>query len=90
MLDFGEVTAGTAPSLICRIPAGVCNVTLVNSGTVSAYIGNGTAETSGNGAGLPVGGAVSFYTYPTSTGSPLYMIGSGSPATVSWVVSTGS
>lgn len=90
MLDFGEITAGTAAALICRIPAGVCNVTILNSGTTAIYLGNGTAETSSSGAGIPVGGAVSFYSYPGSTGAALYALGAGSPATVSWVISTGS
>jgi hypothetical protein len=90
VLDFGEATVGTAAALICRVPAGVCNVTLTNNGGTAVYIGSGTAETSSSGAGIPAGGIVSFYTYPSSTGSALYALGAGSPATISWVISTGS
>ena len=90
MLDFGEVTVGTVATFLFRVPSGVCNVTLVNSGGTAIYVGNGTAETSSNGIGIPPNGAVSFSAYPASTGSSLYALGAGSPATIGWVISTGS
>jgi hypothetical protein len=45
MLTGGQVTAGTASTTLTVVPPGPCGVTIVNSGTVTTFLGLGTTAT---------------------------------------------
>ncbi len=97
-LTFGQASVGTVATNVLIVPPGVCNVTIANTGTVNTaavgYVSSGTGgsadATAAGGFVLNGGAAVSFSGYPGSTGSQIWIKGGASPATFSWVISTGS
>ena len=96
-LTFGQAVVGTVATNVVTIPPGVCSVTLSNSGTVGGNAGYVSAGTVGGSADatatsgyiLNGGAAVTFSGFPGSLGSQIWIKGAASPATFSWVISTG-
>jgi hypothetical protein len=70
----GQVTAGTASSLLCRVPAGPCHVVLSNAGTAAAFVGFGTVVTSSNGFPVPSGQVAPFPGFPGGAGQQLSVV----------------
>jgi len=90
MLITGQETVGTAPTVLFTAPPGPSVVTLT-SGTAStgtAFIGAGTAVTTGNGAHLNPGGAITWATYEGSQGAPVSAVAGQSGVLVGWIIST--
>ena len=93
MLITGQATAGTAPSVLCTVPAGPCTVLISNAGTASpVWIGAGTAVTAGNGFPVPSGAVspVTFPGYPASPATPLSVVCSSGSASVGFLISSAS
>jgi hypothetical protein len=90
MLTGGQVTAGTSPVLLCRVPPGPVSVALTSAGTVTAYLGLGTTAAASTGIPLPSGGVVPFTGFAGDLGSQLAVVTAGGSATVGWVVSAAS
>ena len=88
MIITGQLAVSSAtPALLCRVPPGVCNVTLANRGSSFATITQSTAATT-NGYVLGAGQApTTFNNYSASSGVPLYVAGT---ATVSYLIVTDS
>lgn len=97
MLTIGQVTAGTASTHLCTVPAGPALVTITNDSlsATSAYVGVTPASTaytfsSSNGCPVPAGQSLVFANYKTSAGESLSVITSSTTATVGFVISNGS
>jgi hypothetical protein len=89
MLTGGQVTAGTASTSLSVVPPGPCSVTIVNSGTATAYLGFGTAATA-SGIPLPSGAVFPFFGYQGSQGSRISVVTAAGSASVGWLLSTPS
>ena len=90
MLTTGQTTVGTAPTVLFTAPPGPSVVTL-SSGTAStgtAFIGAGSSVTTGNGAPLNPGGALTWASYEGSQGAPVNAIAGQSGVVIGWVIST--
>lgn len=84
----GQVVAGTASSVLCRIPPGPCMVLISNAGTASpVYAGMGTVVTSLNGFPIPSGAPVALAGYAGSQGGPLSVISSSGSCSVGFIIS---
>lgn len=86
MITPGQVSVGTATTLVGTVPPGVCNITLIG-GPLISYIGAGTATTT-NGMPLPPNAVVNIAGYPGSKGVTLYGIGTAATV-IGFAVSTG-
>ena len=90
-LVTGQVTFGTVSTVLFYTPPGPAVIT-INSATAStstAYvaIGSGAATTS-NGYIIDPGRALSFAQYVKSSGGTVNAVAGGTPATLSWIIST--
>jgi hypothetical protein len=88
MLSIGQVTAGTASTHLCTIPAGPCLVTITNDSASAgtAYVGItpvGTAQsfTTSNGIPVPAGQSLVFANYKASPAASLAVISASTAAT---------
>ena len=88
MISTGQVSVGTAPASLCRVPPGPCSVVITNLGTAAAYVGAGTAVTSTNGMPVPSGIAVPFAGLMGNAGSPVSACTAAGSATLGFLIST--
>jgi hypothetical protein len=92
MITSGVATAGTAvtTSSLIRVPPGPATVLLANAGTAStAYVGAGTATTTGNGFPVP-SGLVPPVIVPVYAGAPSgtwSVVCAAGSASVAWIIS---
>jgi hypothetical protein len=97
VLTIGQVTAGTAATRLCTVPAGPCLVTITNDSlsATSAYVGITPASTaytfsSSNGIPVPAGQSLVFAHYRSSGSESLSVITGSTTATVGFVISNDS
>jgi hypothetical protein len=98
VITTGQVTIGTASSVLCLVPPGPCTVVLSNIGTASpVWVGAGTAVVagaagtavgSGNGFPVPSGAPVAFTGYRGGAGTTLVAACSSGSASVGYLIST--
>jgi hypothetical protein len=89
VFSSGQATVGTATALVCPVPPGACNITLINVGTATAYVGaGGTAVTSTGGMPVPSGATFRFTRYPGSGGGSIIAAVAAGSATIGFFVSS--
>jgi hypothetical protein len=91
MLAIGQVTAGTAVTHLCNVPAGPCLVTITNDSasagsayvaiTPSAAAGTAATLTTGNGIPVPAGQSLVFANYKASPAASLSVTSASTAAT---------
>jgi hypothetical protein len=89
-LSTRQVTAGTNSVALVVVPPGPCTVTIVNGGSVTAWVSAGTGvATTSNGLPIPAGAQVAVNAYQGSLGSPLQVISPGGTNTsLGYMIST--
>jgi hypothetical protein len=94
MLTTGQKVVGPAAATLVVLPPGPYQLTLVNPGTIAAYVGAvaGTLSVStSNGCPVPSGGyPVTVTGYPGGPGQTLQVITAGSIPSLGWMLSTAS
>ena len=93
MIETGQRAVGTAPSTLCVLPPGPSQLTLVNPGPGTAFIGAGTLTTVSavNGCPLPSGGTpVSFTGFPGGQGTPFQVVATGTIPSLGFIISSAS
>jgi hypothetical protein len=77
-LTTRQVNAGTGSVALVTVPPGPCQVTIVNAGSVTAWVAAGTAAaTTSNSMPISAGAQVSVTAFQGSLGSPLQVISPG-------------
>lgn len=86
----GQVTVGTAGTVLTRLPAGPASVTVSNGGTSPIFVGASTLGTLSPTGGMPVpsGGIFTFQLFPGGGGQNLVAVASGGSSTAGFLVST--
>lgn len=81
---------GSGGTAVCLVPPGSCNVTIINAGTASVYLGAGgtAAPVVLGGMPLPSGGTLAFQRYAGNGGATLWGITSAGSASVGFWVSS--
>ena len=95
MITSGQRPVGSTASAILALPPGPFQLTLVNPGTITAYVGvvAGTqAVSSANGFPVPSGGVtpVTITGYPGGQGQTLQAVTAGSIPSLAFILSTAS
>ena len=91
-LSTSRVAAGTASVTLATLPAGPCTLTVVNGGSVTAWLAFGSNPAStNNGVPIAAGSQVAVNTYPGNPSSGVQVIcPSGTNTALGYILSTAS
>lgn len=91
MISPGQVSVGTAPTVLGTVPPGPASVVITNGGTATVFVGAGTTASVLTGTPVPAGAVVPLGQFSSSSSTKLWGITAGATAvSTGLIISTGS